>query len=272
MSSAAVPAMDAIVSGTSEVHGRQSVATPDSPFGLPFMDNESPAATAVAGTDVTPTSPSASLLSIKPLPSPSLFAPSSLSSRPGPTAPCPNRENRQSVVSSSPSPPTSPSIISSSSNDKLKENTGRWSSEEHKVFLKGLNEHGKQWKKIAVMIKTRSVVQVRTHAQKYFQKLSKAEKKGENGANVSTSTAASVPTAIEGVVKRKSSTIKGINKTPALSSTGVTKRRKVSLESKKHHGAVPTSRVHHHSGDQNVVDPSFMNTLQMANDDLSDSL
>lgn len=60
------------------------------------------------------------------------------------------------------------------------ENTGRWSNEEHGAFLEGLKAHGKEWKKIAKMIETRTVVQIRTHAQKYFQKLAKSrEQKGE---------------------------------------------------------------------------------------------
>jgi SHAQKYF class myb-like DNA-binding protein len=54
------------------------------------------------------------------------------------------------------------------------------------AFIKGLELHGKGWKKIANMIKTRTVVQIRTHAQKYFLKLSKARQNGEyqlaNGA------------------------------------------------------------------------------------------
>mmetsp|Transcript_31290 Transcript_31290/g.71584 ORF Transcript_31290/g.71584 Transcript_31290/m.71584 type:complete len:229 (-) Transcript_31290:2984-3670(-) len=61
------------------------------------------------------------------------------------------------------------------------ENTGRWTAEEHRLFLKGLEEHGKGWKKIASLIKSRTVVQIRTHAQKYFQKLAKARQNGEEG-------------------------------------------------------------------------------------------
>lgn len=49
------------------------------------------------------------------------------------------------------------------------ENTGRWTAEEHRLFLQGLEQHGKGWKKIASLIKSRTVVQIRTHAQKYFQ-------------------------------------------------------------------------------------------------------
>lgn len=57
------------------------------------------------------------------------------------------------------------------------ENTssGRWTTNEHEIFLAGLKEHGKGWKKIAEMIVTRNVVQVRTHAQKYFQKLERSK-------------------------------------------------------------------------------------------------
>jgi len=58
-----------------------------------------------------------------------------------------------------------------------KENAGRWTHEEHELFLKGLAKFGKGWKKIAGMISTRTVVQVRTHAQKYFQKLEKERQK-----------------------------------------------------------------------------------------------
>lgn len=50
---------------------------------------------------------------------------------------------------------------------------GRWDDQEHKIFLQGLNTHGKNWKKIAELVKTRSPVQTRTHAQKYFLKNAK---------------------------------------------------------------------------------------------------
>lgn len=60
------------------------------------------------------------------------------------------------------------------------ENTGRWTADEHRLFLQGLEQHGKGWKKIASLIKSRTVVQIRTHAQKYFQKLAKARQNGED--------------------------------------------------------------------------------------------
>lgn len=63
---------------------------------------------------------------------------------------------------------------------KTKETTtGRWTHDEHQLFLEGLKLYKKQWKQIADLIKTRTVVQIRTHAQKYFQKLMKMNKTDE---------------------------------------------------------------------------------------------
>ena len=64
-------------------------------------------------------------------------------------------------------------------NDGTRESTGRWTREEHHTFIRGLEMYGKGWKKIASLIKTRTVVQIRTHAQKYFLKLAKARQNGD---------------------------------------------------------------------------------------------
>jgi SHAQKYF class myb-like DNA-binding protein len=64
-----------------------------------------------------------------------------------------------------------PDLSDNSITDSNHGKVGRWTEQEHTVFLEGLEKHGKQWKTIAAMIGTRSVVQVRTHAQKYFQKM-----------------------------------------------------------------------------------------------------
>jgi SHAQKYF class myb-like DNA-binding protein len=53
------------------------------------------------------------------------------------------------------------------------EATGRWTKKEHELFTEALHKYGKEWKKVASMVKTRTVVQTRTHAQKYFQKVLK---------------------------------------------------------------------------------------------------
>ena len=82
---------------------------------------------------------------------------------------------------------STPSSSSKSSKQKQKivesgrEHTGRWTREEHEAFLLALQQYGKEWKKVAAKVKTRTVVQTRTHAQKYFQKLQKglANEKGD---------------------------------------------------------------------------------------------
>jgi len=49
--------------------------------------------------------------------------------------------------------------------------TGRWTAEEHDEFLKCLDIYGREWKKVAERITTRTAAQIRSHAQKYFKKI-----------------------------------------------------------------------------------------------------
>ena len=49
--------------------------------------------------------------------------------------------------------------------------SGRWKFKEHIQFLEGLDKYGVNWKKIRSLIKTRTLGQIRSHAQKFFMKL-----------------------------------------------------------------------------------------------------
>ena len=69
--------------------------------------------------------------------------------------------------------------------------TGRWTAEEHDEFLKCLDIYGREWKKVAERITTRTAAQIRSHAQKYFKKIEAA---GE-GAPKATPKAAAAPAA-----------------------------------------------------------------------------
>ena len=51
--------------------------------------------------------------------------------------------------------------------------TGRWTKEEHIDFIKAIFKHGNNWKRVQNCILTRNSTQARSHAQKYFQRLSK---------------------------------------------------------------------------------------------------
>ena len=57
------------------------------------------------------------------------------------------------------------------SSNNIISNEGRWSKEEHEKFLKGLVLYGINWKKVKTLIGTRTPVQVRSHAQKFFYKM-----------------------------------------------------------------------------------------------------
>lgn len=54
---------------------------------------------------------------------------------------------------------------------KLLSTTGRWTSEEHNLFLQAVKLYGTKWKKMQPIIKTRNLSQIRTHAQKVFKRL-----------------------------------------------------------------------------------------------------
>ena len=51
---------------------------------------------------------------------------------------------------------------------------GRWTKEEHDNFLLGITLHGRDWSKVAALVKTRTSAQIRSHAQKYYAKLQKS--------------------------------------------------------------------------------------------------
>lgn len=68
----------------------------------------------------------------------------------------------------------------------LDEQQGRWTKEEHELFLKGnflklgLQKFGRNWKLIEQIIQTRNCAQIRSHAQKFFHRIrskSKLKKK-----------------------------------------------------------------------------------------------
>ena len=55
--------------------------------------------------------------------------------------------------------------------ENINSKEGRWTEDEHNKFLEGLVKYGTVWKKIKTLIKTRTSVQVRSHAQKFYLKM-----------------------------------------------------------------------------------------------------
>lgn len=45
-------------------------------------------------------------------------------------------------------------------------NVGRWSDKEHNAFMEGISIHGTNFREVQKFVKTRTITQLRTHAQK----------------------------------------------------------------------------------------------------------
>ncbi|KAI3813759.1 hypothetical protein L1987_18491 [Smallanthus sonchifolius] len=55
----------------------------------------------------------------------------------------------------------------------------RWSEEEHKKFLEALKLHGRAWRRIEEHVGTKTAVQIRSHAQKFFSKVVRESTSGD---------------------------------------------------------------------------------------------
>lgn len=53
-----------------------------------------------------------------------------------------------------------------------KQSNGRWTKSEHDKFMNALQKYGRDWVSVQKAIKSRTLTQVRSHAQKVFLKMS----------------------------------------------------------------------------------------------------
>ncbi|KAG2393674.1 hypothetical protein C9374_007205 [Naegleria lovaniensis] len=69
-------------------------------------------------------------------------------------------------------------FLESEKEKNTKKQSRYWTQEEHKLFLEGIEKYGKKdVKAIASHVGTRNATQVRTHAQKYYAKIDREQKK-----------------------------------------------------------------------------------------------
>ena len=57
--------------------------------------------------------------------------------------------------------------------NNLQNYEGTWRKAEHNAFMKALEKHGRNWQMIQKKVKTRSLTQIRCHANKIFKKIPK---------------------------------------------------------------------------------------------------
>ena len=61
-----------------------------------------------------------------------------------------------------------------------KDKFGRWKKTEHDRFMKALQKYGKNWPLVQNAVKTRTLTQVRSHAQKLFLSMTPRDMKQLN--------------------------------------------------------------------------------------------
>ncbi|KRX10483.1 Homeodomain protein [Pseudocohnilembus persalinus] len=71
--------------------------------------------------------------------------------------------------------------MNNNSNNLKQFEEGRWSKEEHQRFLDAIELYNKNWKKVEEHVGTRNGAQIRSHAQKFFNKIKKEVKKKNQG-------------------------------------------------------------------------------------------
>jgi SHAQKYF class myb-like DNA-binding protein len=65
--------------------------------------------------------------------------------------------------------------------------SGRWTKEEHQKFVEGLRKFGKNWKQVEEYVGTRNGAQIRSHAQKFFNRLEREYNVKVNGGKAQNS-------------------------------------------------------------------------------------
>ncbi|XP_062222419.1 protein REVEILLE 1-like [Phragmites australis] len=103
----------------------------------------------------------------------------------------------------------------------------KWSEEEHKRFLEALQLHGRAWRRIQEHIGTKTAVQIRSHAQKFFTKVVRESSGSNSGPGAAQAIqippprpkrkpAHPYPRKVDGAAKKHAPALKQLEKPPSL--------------------------------------------------------
>ncbi|PWZ46234.1 Protein REVEILLE 1 [Zea mays] len=59
----------------------------------------------------------------------------------------------------------------------------KWTEDEHRLFLEALQQHGRAWRHIQEHVGSKTAVQIRSHAQKFFSKVIRESSGGDSNGN-----------------------------------------------------------------------------------------
>ncbi|KAL5650231.1 hypothetical protein ACJX0J_041040, partial [Zea mays] len=59
----------------------------------------------------------------------------------------------------------------------------KWTEDEHRLFLEALRQHGRAWRRIQEHVGSKTAVQIRSHAQKFFSKVIRESSGGDSNGN-----------------------------------------------------------------------------------------
>jgi SHAQKYF class myb-like DNA-binding protein len=89
---------------------------------------------------------------------------------------------------------------------------GKWKNDEHQRFIEGVKKYGNDWSLVQKYVRTRTIIQIRSHAQKFMKKLKKLKILETNNYDFSKSSLKIVHKIIKNLSNKKYNQILKLSK------------------------------------------------------------
>ena len=108
---------------------------------------------------------------------------------------------------------------------------GKWKNDEHQRFIEGVKKYGNDWSLVQKYVRTRTIIQIRSHAQKFMKKLKKLKIFETNSYDFSKSSLKIVHKIIKNLSNKKYNQILKLSK--PLFNINEIKENKIELNKQK---------------------------------------